>query len=178
MLGGMRRECSQQRPPLPISAPLKQRDIIRQKDRRGRPLGRTFLSPILSTLSTSGLLCSRWPWYPSTSALPSHCRRQIGKTRPAEARLRQIVSKYGVPPAAARNLQSAIVQDTMLYASELTRKGQKSVEDEHQLVINRIGGATLGAFQSTPRGIIAGVSGLTPVRALLNHRQARCPQRL
>ena len=66
----------------------------------------------------------------------------------------------------------------MLYAAELTWKGQKSFKDEYQLAINRMGRATLGAFQSTPRGIIAGKSGLTPARALLNHRQPRFTQRL
>lgn len=49
-------------------------------------------------------------------------------TRQAKARLRRIVSKYGVLPAAARNLQSAIVQGNMLYASELTWDGHKGVE--------------------------------------------------
>lgn len=36
-----------------------------------------------------------------------------------------------------------------------------------------MGRATLGAFQSTPLGIVAPESGLTPARAPLNHRQAR-----
>ena len=40
--------------------------------------------------------------------------------RQAEAKLRRIVNQYGVPPASARNLQTAIVQGAMLYASELT----------------------------------------------------------
>ena len=44
-----------------------------------------------------------------------------------ETRLRRIVSKYGVPPAAARNLQTAIVQCTMLYAATLTWRGQEGV---------------------------------------------------
>ena len=103
-------------------------------------------------------------------ALAESRRRRIGKTRQAEAGLRRIVSKYGAPPAAARNLQSEIVQGTMLYASELAWKGQRSAEDEDQLAIDRTGRATLSTFQSTPRGIIAGESGLTPARVLLNHR--------
>ena len=73
-------------------------------------------------------------------------------TRQAEAGLRRIVSKYGVPPAAARNLQPTIVQGTMLYASELTWDGHKRVEGEFQRAINRVSGVTLGAFQSTPQG--------------------------
>ena len=46
----------------------------------------------------------------------------------AEAKLRRIVNQYGVPPASARNVQAAIVQGTMLYASELTWNGQDEVE--------------------------------------------------
>ena len=65
----------------------------------------------------------------------------------------------------------------MLYAAELTWNGQK-VERKYQEAINRTGRATLGAYQSAPRGILAGESGLTPGRALLNHRQARFTQRL
>ena len=87
--------------------------------------------------------------------------------------LRRIVSQYGVPPTAARNLQAAIVQGTMLYASELTWNGKKGVEDEYQLAINRMSRASLGAFPSTPRGIIMAESGFTPARALLDHRRAR-----
>ena len=123
---------------------------------------------------------TRWLgiWLDSTLTLAENWRRRIGKTHQAEGRLRRIVSKYGVPPAASRNLQSAIVQGTILYASELTWKGQKSVEGEYQLAISRMGKATLGTFQSTPRGIAAGESGLTPARASLNHRQARFTQRL
>ena len=76
---------------------------------------------------------TRWLgiWLDSTLTLAENWRRRIGKTRQAEARLRRIVSKYGVPPAASRNLQSAIVQGTMLYAAEQTWEGQKGVEDEY-----------------------------------------------
>jgi hypothetical protein len=66
----------------------------------------------------------------------------------------------------------------MLYASELTWNGGKEVEKEYQLAINRMGQASLGAFRSTPRGIVAAESGFTPARALLNHRRARFAQRL
>ena len=72
--------------------------------------------------------------------------------RQAEARLRRIVNQYRVPPAAARNLQAAIVQGTMLYPSELTWNGKENVEREYQLAINRMSRASLGAFQITPRG--------------------------
>ena len=41
-----------------------------------------------------------------------------------------------------------------------------------------MGKAALGAFQSPPLGIVMAESGLTPARALLNHRQARFAQRL
>ena len=38
--------------------------------------------------------------------------------------------------------------------------------------------STLGSFRSTLQGILAAESGLTPARALLDHRQARFTQRL
>ena len=61
----------------------------------------------------------------------------------------------------------------MLYAAELTWSGQKGVEGEYQRAINRMARAALGAFRSTPQGILAAGSGLTPALALLDHRQAR-----
>ena len=69
---------------------------------------------------------TRWLgiWLDASLSLAENRRRRIGKTRQAEARLRRIVGQYGVPPAAARNLQAAIVQGTMLYASELTWNGK------------------------------------------------------
>ena len=117
-------------------------------------------------------------WLDASLDLAENRRRRIGKTRQADARLRRIVSQYGVPPAAARNLQAAIVQGTMFYASELTWSGKKGVEDEYQLAINRMSRASLGAFPATPRGIIMAESGFTPARALLDHRRARFAQRL
>lgn len=71
-------------------------------------------------------------WLDYMLTLAENRRRQIGKARQAEARLRRIVSTYGVPLAAARNLQMAIVQGTMLYASELTRNGGAGMEGEYQ----------------------------------------------
>ena len=48
---------------------------------------------------------TRWLgiWPDASLDLAENRRRRIGKTRQAEARLRRIVSQYGVPPAAARN---------------------------------------------------------------------------
>ena len=66
----------------------------------------------------------------------------------------------------------------MLYASELTWNGGKEVEKEYQLAINRMGRASLGAFMTIPRGLVAGESGFTPSRALLSHRRAGFAQRL
>ena len=68
----------------------------------------------------------------------------------------------------------------MLYESDLTWNGGKEVEKEYQLAINRMGRASLGAFQSTPRGIyiVAAESGSKPARAPSNHRRARFAQRL
>ena len=52
------------------------------------------------------------------------------------------------------------------------------VEGKCQRAINRMARSTLGVFRSTPQGILAAESGLTPARALLDHRQARYAQRL
>ena len=49
---------------------------------------------------------------------------------------------------------------------------------EYQLAINRMARSTLGAFRSTPQGIIAAESGLMPAQPLLEHRQARFAHRL
>ena len=116
---------------------------------------------------------TRWLgiWLDASLNLEENRRRRIGKTRQAEAKLRRIVNQYGVPPASARNLQAAIVQGTVLYASELTWNGQDNVEGPYQLAINRMARATLGVHQSTPRGIIMAESGFTPARALLDHRR-------
>ena len=75
---------------------------------------------------------TRWLgiWLDASLSLAENRRRRIGKTRQAEARLRRIVSQYSVPPAAARNLHAAIVQGTMLYASEPTWNGKDNVERE------------------------------------------------
>ena len=123
---------------------------------------------------------ARWLgiWLDSELRLVENRHRRIARARQAEAQLRRVVSKYGVPPASTRNLQSAIVQGTMLYAAELTWNGKRGVEKEYQDAINRMGRATLGAFRSTPLGILAGESGLTPARALLDHRQGSFARRL
>ena len=77
---------------------------------------------------------TRWLgiWLDLTLSLVENQRRRVAKTRQAEARLRHITARYGVPPAAARKLQSAIVQVTILCAAELTWSGKKGVEGEHQ----------------------------------------------
>ena len=123
---------------------------------------------------------TRWLgiWFDVSLSLADNRQRRVERTRQAEARLRRIVNQHGVPPAAARNLQAAIVQGTILYASELTWNGKESVGREHQLAINRMSRESLGAFQTTPRGIIMAESGFTPARALLDHQRARFAQRL
>ena len=122
---------------------------------------------------------ARWLgiWLDASLSLEEDHRRRIGKTRQAEARPRRIVNQYGVPPASARNLQAAIVQGTMLYASELTWNSQDRAEKPYQLATNRMARATLGVHQSTPRGIIIAESSFTPARALLDHRRAHFAQR-
>ena len=65
-----------------------------------------------------------------------------------KARIRRLTTKYGVPPASARNLQMVIVQGTMLYATELTWNSGKGMGGKYQAAISRMGRASLG---TTPR---------------------------
>ena len=101
---------------------------------------------------------------------PPRKPRRLSKTRQAEAKLRRIANQYGAPLASALNLQKALPQGTMLYAAELTWSGCKGVEGEYQPALNRTRRSTLGAFISTPQGILAAGSSLAPARALLDHR--------
>lgn len=73
-----------------------------------------------------------------------------------------------------------LVQDTILYAAELTGNGQVGVEGEleYQRAIDRMARSTLGTFRSTLQGILLAESGLAPARTLLDYRQARFSQRL
>ena len=66
----------------------------------------------------------------------------------------------------------------LLYGAELTWEGSKKMKKEVQLLTNKMGRASLGVRQTTPRGIVMAESGLTPARALLNHRQAQFALRL
>ena len=75
-------------------------------------------------------------------------------------------------------LQAAIVQGTMLYASELTWNGLDKVEGPYQLAINMMASATLEVHQSISWGIITAERGFMPARALLDHRRACYAQRL
>ena len=98
----------------------------------------------------------------SALTLRKNRRHIIEKARQAEARLRQIINQYGVPPGSARTLSMSLVQGTMLYGAELTWNGQRGVEGEYQRAINRMARSTLGAFRSTLVGILVGESGHTP----------------
>jgi ribonuclease HI len=124
---------------------------------------------------------TRWLgiWLDPGLLMSDNRRKCIARARKAEAALRGLVGRNGVPPAAARNLQTAIVQSTMLYASELTWTGQEGpMSREYQLAINRMARSTLGCLPSTPLGALARESGLTPAHPLLDYRQARYAQRL
>ena len=120
---------------------------------------------------------TRWLGIILDSALTLRKNRhhRIGKARQAEARLRRIINQYGVPPGSARTLSMSLVQGTMLYGAELTWNGQRGVEGEYQRAINRMARSTLGAFRSTPVGILAGESGHTPARLLLDYRRPCLP---
>lgn len=51
-------------------------------------------------------------------------RRCANRARQAEARIRRLMTKYGAPPASARNLPAAIAQGALMYAAELTWNGR------------------------------------------------------
>jgi hypothetical protein len=123
---------------------------------------------------------TRWlgVWLDSSLRLTQHRSKCIAKARAAEKRLRNLVGKYRVPPASARNLQVAIVQSTMLYGSELTWNGKEPQAKDYQLAINRMAHRTLGVFRSTPLGALIAERDMTPAVPLLNYRQSRYAQRL
>ena len=100
-------------------------------------------------------------------------RKSINRARAKEAALQRLVTRHGLTPASARNLQQAMISGTMLYASELTWNGSKKMERDTQPILNRMGRASLGVRRTTPLGIVAAESSLTPARALLDHAQAR-----
>lgn len=123
---------------------------------------------------------TRWlgVWLDSALTQRESRRRSFNRAGAAEASIRRLVTKYGLPPGPARNLQQAIVSGTMLYASELTWNGSKKLEGETQKALSRMGRSSLGVRRITPLGIVAAESGITPARAALDHRQARFTLRL
>ena len=102
----------------------------------------------------------------------------LNRARGAEASIRRLVTKYGVPPASAQNLPQALVHGTLLYGAEFTWNGTRRMEGEAQRLTNRMGRASLGVRRTTPLGIVAAESALPPARAFLDHRQARFALRL
>jgi hypothetical protein len=116
---------------------------------------------------------TRWLgiWLDPALTMTENRRKCIARARRAEGALRGLVGKYGIPPSAARNLQTAIIQSTMLYAAELTWTGKEGpMMREYQLAINRMARNVLGCFPSTPIGALAQESNLTPAHPLLNYR--------
>ena len=77
---------------------------------------------------------TRWLgiWLNSAPTLQDNRRRCINLARQVKARLQRIVNKFGVSPAAAKNLHIAPVQGAMLYASELTWNYRRGMEGECQ----------------------------------------------
>ena len=98
---------------------------------------------------------TRWlrVWLDSALTLRESRRRSMNRARAAEALVRRLVSRHGLPPASARNLQNAIVSGTMLYAAELTWDGSKEMEGEVQGTLNRMGRASL-AVRQTPSALL------------------------
>jgi hypothetical protein len=123
---------------------------------------------------------TRWlgVWIDSALRLTAHRDKCMARARMAENRLRRLVSKYGVPPASAWNIQIAIIQSTLMYGAKLSWNGKKPEAKDYQLAINRMARGTTGMLPSTPLGTLIAESGLTPVTALLDHRQSCYAQRL
>jgi hypothetical protein len=117
-------------------------------------------------------------WIDSALRLTTHQSKCMARARMAENRWRWLITKYGVPPASARNIQIAIIQSTIMYGAELSWNGKKPEAKDYQLGINRRARGTRGMLPSTPLGTLIAESGLTPATTLLDHRQSRYAQRL
>ena len=96
------------------------------------------------------------------------CRRVLNRARGAEASIRRLVTRFGVPPVSARNLQQALVHGTLLYGAEPTWDGSRKMEGEVQRLTNDMGRASLGVRRTIPFGIVTAESALPPARALLD----------
>ena len=68
-------------------------------------------------------------------------------------------------------MQEAIVSSTILYASEVTYRGQATLERSVQRSINRIARSTLGVMQSTPIPFLMENAGSMPAGQRLRARQ-------
>ena len=112
-------------------------------------------------------------WIDSALTLRDSHHRVLNRAKGAEAAICRLVSKYGVPPASTRNLQQALIHGMLLYGAELTWDGSKKMEKEVQLLTNRMDHPSLGVKETTPLELVITESGLTPARALLDHRQAQ-----
>ena len=94
-----------------------------------------------------------------------------GKARKAEARISSLIRKNRVPPISARHLQEAIIGSTVMFASEVTYRGQQSAERSVQRIINRMARSALGVMQSTPIPFLMANAGSMPVIPRLQARQ-------
>ena len=123
---------------------------------------------------------TRWlgVWLDAALNLRASKKRVLDRAKRMDRAVQKMVGKYGVPPALARNLQQALVHRTLLYGAKLSWAGTKKEEREIQVLMNRMGRASLGVRQTTPVGIITAESALPPARALLDHRQASFALRL
>lgn len=81
------------------------------------------------------------------------------------------MTRHGVPPLAARHLQEAIIGSTLMYGSEVTWRGQKSMSGTFQRIINRVSRATMGVLASTPVVFLQAEGGSMPAAARLDRRQ-------
>lgn len=112
-------------------------------------------------------------WLDSTLSLVENQRRCINRARQAEGRIQGLVNKHGIPPTSAKNLQTAVIQGTLLNASELALRRSKSKAKEmyYQRMISKMGKASIGAVHSTPLGIVIAETKLTPSGPLLDFRK-------
>ena len=86
----------------------------------------------------------------SALSLKESRRRVLNKAKGAEASIRRLVTRFGVPPASARNLQQALIHGTLLYGAELAWDESRKMAGEVQRLTDVMGRASLGVRQRAP----------------------------
>ena len=154
----------------------------------GSPPGLPYLASPLRDLhfAASGLKTRRsdlrrrphagWEYGSILLTLADNRRYRIGRARQAEARLRRIINTYGVPPAAAHNLQMAIIQGLCFMPPSSPGAETGEWRESTRGPSTRWVGPPRELFDRHPGPGDSRSRELMPARALLNHRQARFAQ--